>query len=419
MYLSDWNSGSRNLFSHALPSDKIVGPTSVLDICHRVSPESLPLSDTNEASLSSSSTHNMTRSYPHRLPIQTSANQDLSSRHPNVQLGEPGSKESKPKDPRNTECASNAPYARPCRECRSAEIECEEKRGKTEGCSRCATLNYICQSTMDDAVNAATTAAMAVKLPHVQSIGSQLSRKTKATPIDVESYTQPFLSFISKNPTTFHAVATVCKRLESHGFTNLSERDSWTNKLSRGGRYCFTRNGSSVVAFIVGKNYESGNGASVIATHIDALTTRVKPIPTLSTKAGYLQLGVAPYAGALNNTWWDRDLGIGGRVLVKDGKTGKIQTELVKLGWPIARIPTLAPHFGAAADMSHPNKETEMVPIIGLDNADPGNTSPDKRQSLNALGGAGTFTATQPERLVKAIAGEMNIRDCELRISSF
>lgn len=277
---------------------------------------------------------------------------------------------------------------------------------------------------VDDDTNATYTAMLAkarhsatmdAAVPDDQSAAPQASRREKVSPVDVESYTQPFLSFISENPTTFHAIATVCKRLESQGFTNLSERDSWTNKLSRGGKYCFTRNGSSVIAFVVGNKYESGNGASVIASHIDALTTRVKPIPTLATKAGYLQLGVAPYAGALNNTWWDRDLGIGGRVLVKDSKTEKIETKLVKLGWPIARIPTLAPHFGAAADLSHPNKETEMVPIIGLDSADSEDSSQDshRRQNISAIGGAGTFTATQPERLVKAIAGEMSLQDCE------
>jgi aminopeptidase I len=72
----------------------------------------------------------------------------------------------------------------------------------------------------------------------------------------------------------------------------------------------------------------------MIAGHIDALTARLKPMSAKTTKAGYVQLGVAPYAGALNSTWWDRDLGIGGRVLVKDGTTGKIETKLVKLGWP-------------------------------------------------------------------------------------
>ncbi len=88
-----------------------------------------------------------------------------------------------------------------------------------------------------------------------------------------------------------------------------------------------------MIAFTVGSGYKSGNGIAMIAGHVDALTARLKPVSTKQTKAGYVQLGVAPYAGGLNSTWWDRDLGIGGRVLVKDS-AGKITTRLVKLGWP-------------------------------------------------------------------------------------
>ena len=308
----------------------------------------------------------------------------------------------------------------PCRECQSVGVS-SATTGRTGQCSRVASLGSTGHSTVDDANNPVMhllakirhSAKMRAAMLDEGPFALQPDRKEKVPPVDVDSYTQPFLSFISENPTTFHAVESVCKRLMSHGFTNLSERDSWKGKLSRGGKYCFTRNGSSVIAFVVGDNYESGNGASVIASHIDALTTRVKPISTLSTKAGYVQLGIAPYAGALNNTWWDRDLGIGGRVLVKDGTTGKIETKLVKLGWPIARIPTLAPHFGAAADLSHPNKETEMVPIIGLDNVNDEDTHSNIKEDVKLLGGAGTFTATQPQRLVRAIAGELNIQDCK------
>ena len=54
-----------------------------------------------------------------------------------------------------------------------------------------------------------------------------------------------------------------------------------------------------------------------------------------------------------------------------------------------------------------------MVPIIGLDYADSEDDLSEERQNPSCLGGAGTFTATQPQRLVKAIAGEMNIQDCK------
>jgi aspartyl aminopeptidase len=72
----------------------------------------------------------------------------------------------------------------------------------------------------------------------------------------------------------------------------------------------------------------------MVAGHIDALTARLKPTSTKPNSNGYVQLGVAQYAGALNETWWDRDLSVGGRVIVKDGETGKTSVKLVKLDWP-------------------------------------------------------------------------------------
>lgn len=245
------------------------------------------------------------------------------------------------------------------------------------------------------------------------TLDNQQPNSSQPADISAASYTNPFLSFITDNPTVFHTVSYFSHRLQSHGFTQLSERNLWTSKLEKGGKYYVSRNGSALIAFAVGSKYESGNGAAIVAAHIDALTARLKPISKLESKAGFVQLGVAPYAGAFNSTWWDRDLGVGGRVLVKDGKTGKIATKLVKLGWPIARIPTLAPHFGAAS-VGPFNRETQMVPVIGLEDADV-NDKETVGWEAGVLGGAGTFTATQPERLVKAIAGELAIQDCRLR----
>ncbi|KAH0562029.1 hypothetical protein GP486_003265 [Trichoglossum hirsutum] len=226
--------------------------------------------------------------------------------------------------------------------------------------------------------------------------------------VDVAAYTAPFISFMTKNPTVFHAVDHFSGRLESHGFKRLSERSLWTHELYRGGKYYVSRNGSSLIAFVVGDKYRAGNGAAIIAGHVDALTARLKPISKLDTKAGYAQLGVAPYAGGLNFTWWDRDLGIGGRVLVQE--KGKIVTKLVKLNWPIARIPTLAPHFGAASHGPF-NLETQMVPIVGLDNSNIFSAGDDEKLDSAVLGGEGTFVDTQPPRLVKAIAKELEIQD--------
>ncbi|KAK4157609.1 peptidase M18 [Chaetomidium leptoderma] len=234
-----------------------------------------------------------------------------------------------------------------------------------------------------------------------------VDNKVDAKNMNPEAFIKPYLDFMTENPTVFHAVGYFKEKLAKAGYTELSSRDNWAGKLEPGGKYYTTRNGSSIIAFAVGEAYKPGNGFAMIAGHIDALTARLKPTSTKPNTHGYVQLGVAPYAGALGETWWDRDLSIGGRVIVRDPKTGKTSVRLVKLDWPIARIPTLAPHFGLGMTGRN-NRETEMVPIIGLDNSDLSSASTSPEQ---VLGGQGSFTSTQPPKLVKLISKELDITD--------
>ncbi|KAK5166453.1 vacuolar aminopeptidase 1 [Saxophila tyrrhenica] len=236
-------------------------------------------------------------------------------------------------------------------------------------------------------------------------------RFPRATSSNAELYAKPFCDFLTDNPTVFHAVASQKKMLKEMGWTELDERDAWDIQPS--GRYYVERNGSSLIAFVVGEKYEPGNGCAILAGHVDALTAKLKPISEVPNKAGYQQLGVAPYAGAMNSTWWDRDLGIAGRVLVKEGD--KIVSKLVDLNWPIARIPTLAPHFGEAA-MGPFNKETQMVPIIGLEGVDSSANATQSSEPFaqpTLLGGekgpVSNFINTQPKALVKAVAKQLGL----------
>lgn len=100
--------------------------------------------------------------------------------------------------------------------------------------------------------------------------------KLRAASLNPSDFTVPFLKFMTENPTVFHAVDYFSKKLEAKGFKKLSERANWEGKLKRGGRYYTTRNGSSLMAFVVGEKYKAGNGASIVVGHIDALTARRK-----------------------------------------------------------------------------------------------------------------------------------------------
>ncbi|OAQ85728.1 aspartyl aminopeptidase [Purpureocillium lilacinum] len=233
----------------------------------------------------------------------------------------------------------------------------------------------------------------------------QACRLCQVARCEPEAFTKPFCDFLQENPTVFHTVDYFKRKLNHAGFQELPARDSWADKVQPGGKYWVSRNGSSLVAFAVGRDYKAGNGAAMIGGHIDALTARLKPVSTRPSKAGYLQLGVAPYAGGLNQTWWDRDLCIGGRVVVRDAATGKTSSRLVRVDWPVAKIPTLAPHFGVGM-FGQNNKETQAVPVIGLESA-----GADAADKAAPLGPPGAFVNSQPPRLVRLICKQLGVTD--------
>lgn len=78
------------------------------------------------------------------------------------------------------------------------------------------------------------------------------------------------LTYVNASHTAFHAVEQSCQRLLAAGWTQLSERQPWDGAaLAPGGRYFFTRNASTVVAFAVGAKYEPGAGFYMVGAHTD------------------------------------------------------------------------------------------------------------------------------------------------------
>ncbi|KAI1093328.1 peptidase [Rostrohypoxylon terebratum] len=176
-----------------------------------------------------------------------------------------------------------------------------------------------------------------------------------------------FLDFVNASPTPYHAVRSSIERLEKVGFSPIKERDNWSSTLRPGGKYYMTRNGSTIVAFAIGDKWKPGNPIAMLGAHTDSPCLRIKPVSKKSG-VGFTQVGVETYGGGIWHSWFDRDLSIAGRVLVKDGKGNFVQ-RLVKVDRPIIRIPTLAIHLDRSS-VFDPNKETELFPIAGLVSAE-------------------------------------------------
>ncbi|CAJ0756814.1 9404_t:CDS:10 [Entrophospora sp. SA101] len=138
----------------------------------------------------------------------------------------------------------------------------------------------------------------------------------------ISTEAKEFINFVNNSPSPFHAVEEARTRLVGAGFEEIKEYDSWEEKLKPNGKYYFTRNRSTIVAFAIGGLYKVGNGISMVGAHTDS--------PCLKEKAGYLQIGVETYGGGIWHTWFDRDLSVAGRVMLEN-PNGKFEHRLVKI----------------------------------------------------------------------------------------
>jgi len=171
------------------------------------------------------------------------------------------------------------------------------------------------------------------------------------------------LDFIDASPSPFHCVATVEKQLETQGFVELNEHESWPKPLPE----CFyvKRNESSIAAFMVPEGAHVSHGFLLAGAHTDSPCLRLKNKGEYSAH-GYRQLGVEMYGGALQHTWVDRDLSVSGRLVVQQ-EEGERSTLLVSHETPLIRIPNLAIHLNPEANKKIKfNPQSELTPIVGI-----------------------------------------------------
>ncbi|MGD9482758.1 M18 family aminopeptidase [Streptomyces sp. TRM70308] len=176
------------------------------------------------------------------------------------------------------------------------------------------------------------------------------------TPFD-RRHTDDLLTFLGASPTPYHAVANAAERLEKAGFRAVSETEEWDG--APGGRYVLR--GGAIVAWYVPEGATPATPFRVVGAHTDSPNLRVKPRPDTGAH-GWRQLAVEIYGGTLLNTWLDRDLGLAGRLALRDGGT-----RLVNADRPLLRVPQLAIHLDRAVnDGLKLDRQRHMTPVWGL-----------------------------------------------------
>ena len=175
------------------------------------------------------------------------------------------------------------------------------------------------------------------------------------------------LAFIDASPSPFHACATAAQRLDGAGFTELREGDAWPS----GPSHHYVRRGGSLVAWATADGHAPTTPFRIIGAHTDSPNLRVKPKPDAG-QAGYRQVAVEVYGGALLNSWLDRDLGLSGRVVVR--AAGGPDARLLRIDRPLLRVPQLAIHLDGDI-REHGlrlNPQQHLSPVWGLGDPTPG-----------------------------------------------
>jgi aspartyl aminopeptidase len=170
-------------------------------------------------------------------------------------------------------------------------------------------------------------------------------------------HTDDLMSFLTASPSPYHAVASAAERLEKAGFRQVAETDAWDG--TTGGRYVLR--GGAIVAWYVPEGAAPHTPFRIVGAHTDSPNLRVKPQPDTGAH-GWRQVAVEIYGGPLLNSWLDRDLGIAGRLTLRDGST-----RLVNVDRPLLRVPQLAIHLDrSVTEGLKLDKQRHMLPVWGL-----------------------------------------------------
>ena len=168
-----------------------------------------------------------------------------------------------------------------------------------------------------------------------------------------------FLDTLKNSKTQFHVVKECEYILSSHSFTMLNLADEWET-LSPG-KYMVKPFSSMLVAWVIGHDASS---LRIAMAHTDFPGLKLKSNPDLN-KSGYLMANVEPYGGLITSTWFDKPLGIAGKIVMKGDHAFSPRTVLYDSKKPICIIPNLAPHLKKDKN-GDIDVQKELIPLVSM-----------------------------------------------------
>ena len=176
---------------------------------------------------------------------------------------------------------------------------------------------------------------------------------------------------LNKGKSPIQAVEYAKAYLEKQGFVDCDYKNAFSMAL--GGKYVIQPYPTMFVAITIGENFteetDDLNGEPIIKlamAHTDFPCFKLKSKPEYVTK-GYFMANVEPYGGMIKSTWFDRPLGLAGKIVLSGESVYQPKVVTFDSRRPLFVMPSLAPHLDKDANKGHEyDMQTEMQPILGM-----------------------------------------------------
>ncbi len=185
----------------------------------------------------------------------------------------------------------------------------------------------------------------------------------KKIPQEAKEAASRLMDFIAASPTAYQACSEICERLEAADFRQYTLSE--LKDLKAGDRGYYVKNGSALIAFVVGRE-PLAHGFHILGAHSDSPSLRIKP-NCISKKEGILRLTTEVYGGPILNTFFDRPLSLAGRVVLKSDNLFEPKVRLVDLEEPLLILPNLCIHMNREVNNGVKiERHKVLLPFVGL-----------------------------------------------------
>lgn len=172
-----------------------------------------------------------------------------------------------------------------------------------------------------------------------------------------------YQTLLKEGKTQFHVVKLCRQKLEEHGFQDISLLNLSQLTDLEPGKYYLSPFPSLLIPFIKGNVTRR---VHIAAAHTDFPMLKLKSNPEL-LKQGYAMANVEPYGGFIKETWFDRPLGIAGKVISKSQDIYAPNVYLFDSQKPVCIIPNLAPHLKRSQKVEELDVQKELIPVFSLE----------------------------------------------------